>query len=79
MVSINAAYMLIAMGNTYGNLSELKALGFQFQNGQRTWELNLDNHPMNNPKQRKKLEARLTALEENGVRFVKYTSKGIES
>lgn len=78
MVNLNRAYMLLAMGNTYPNVSELRALGFVWFNGERSWKLNLEGHPMNTAKFQKKLLARLHALEENGVRFVKYTSDGIE-
>lgn len=78
MVTTNGVYMLLAMGNTYANLPELKALGFVFENGARVWKCDLEKHPMNNSKQRKRLEARLTELEEKGVRFVKYTNAGIE-
>lgn len=79
MVTLNGVYQLVAMGNTYANKDELKALGFNFANGPREWRVDIENHPMNNSKQRKALLARLTALEERGVRFAVYTTKGIAS
>lgn len=79
MVTLNGVYQLVAMGNTYANTAELKALGFAWNNGQREWRVDIDHHPMNNSKQRKKLLERLTKLEEQGVRFAVYTTKGIAS
>lgn len=79
MVSLNRCYMLLAMGNTYPNVQELRALGFKWFQGERSWKLALENHPMNTRQLQKKLLARLHALEENGVRFVRYTESGIEA
>lgn len=76
MVTVNRVHMLIATGNTYGNLPLLKRVGFQFFNGERSWKLNVERHPMNNTKQKKKLEAMLTELEEGGVRFIVYLTDG---
>lgn len=76
MVSVNRVAWMIAMGNTYANLPLIKKAGFQWDNGGRMWRMNVEKHPMNNVKQRKKLEAMLTELEECGVRFVTYTIDG---
>lgn len=69
MVSVNRVAYLIAGGNTYGNLDGLRAVGGKFDNGSKTWRIMIETHPLNNTKQRKVLEAKLSELEENGVRF----------
>lgn len=76
MVFINGVARVILMGNTYANREKIKALGAVFDNGSKTWSVNIERHPMNNVKQRKKLEAKLTELEENGVEIVKYLCDG---
>lgn len=72
MVLLNRVYALCMMGNTYPNLDAIRATGARYDNGARLWTLNISKHPMNNTKQRKKLEAMLTALEERGVQIVLY-------
>jgi hypothetical protein len=64
------------MGNTYANLPAIRATGARFDNGAKLWTLQIKTHPMNNNRQRKKLEAMLTSLEENGVQIVKYLEDG---
>lgn len=76
MVRLNHVFSLCMMGNTYPNLEAIKATGARWDNGAHLWTLNVKNHPMNNVRQRKKLEAMLTALEEKGVQFVLYLDTG---
>jgi hypothetical protein len=72
MVSINAIHSFILQGNTYANLPAVRACGANWCQRERCWKLQIRGHPMNNVKQRKKLEKLLTDLEENGVRFVAF-------
>lgn len=72
MVNLNNATYCELMGNTYVNREEIKALGASFDNANKCWKLPIERHPLNNPKQRKKLVDRLTALEERGVQVLVY-------
>jgi len=72
MVSINSVRMFILQGNTYPNLPAIRATGATWDQKERCWMLTITGHPMNNPKQRKKLEQQLTDLEAAGVRFVAF-------
>lgn len=72
MVSVNGVFSFILQGNTYGNLPLIREVGATWDNKERCWKLAMRGHPMNNTKQRKKLEAKLTELEEKGVRFVAF-------
>jgi hypothetical protein len=76
MVLLNRIVYVCLMGNTYANLPAIKATGAKFDNGAKMWTLRIEGHPLNNVKQRKKLEAMLTELEERGVRLVKYSADG---
>ena len=76
MVLLNRVASIVLMGNTYANLDGIKATGARWDNGAKMWTLNIEKHPMNNVRQRKKLEAMLTALEERGVQVVKYLKDG---
>lgn len=66
-VSLNRIYAIAMSGNTFENVPAIRRTGATFDNGAKVWRLNISRHPMNNVKQRKKLEAMLTALQENGV------------
>lgn len=72
MVTINNVRMFILQGNTYPNLPAIRATGAQWNQKERAWILTITGHPLNNTKQRKKLEAMLTELEAAGVRFVAF-------
>lgn len=76
MVLLNRVRYVCLMGNTYANLPAIRATGARFDNGAKLWTLQIKTHPMNNNRQRKKLEAMLTSLEENGVQIVKYLEDG---
>lgn len=79
MVSINRVEKIICTGNTYGNLERLRKIGARFDNGSKVWTLAIQTHPLNNTKQKKKLEAMLNEMEENGVRFVAWFVDGTVS
>lgn len=79
MVSLSRVTRVILMGNTYPNKDAIRATGAKFDNGSMFWMLNVEHHPMNNIKQRKKLEAALTALEERGVQVVCYFKDASEA
>lgn len=70
MVSLSNVDYFILTGNTYANLDLIRACGARWDNGARYWQLQVNKHPMNNSKQKKKLQDMLNKLEENGVRFV---------
>lgn len=72
MVNIDKVAWIVFGGNTWANRDSLRALGAKFDNGSKTWSVVIDNHPMNNAKQKKKLIERLTTLEENGVEFYRH-------
>lgn len=76
MVLLNQVAALVMYGNTHANLAAIKATGATWDNGAKLWRLNVERHPMNNVKQRKRLEKMLTDLEERGVQFTYYDLNG---
>lgn len=76
MVNIERVAWIVLGGNTYANRERIKAVGGKFDNGSKTWMVQIETHPMNNTKQRTKLVKMLTELEENGVEFYRHLLDG---
>lgn len=76
MVSLNRVDYFVLQGNTYANLDLIRATGARWDNGSRFWTLQIHRHPLNNAKQKKKLQDMLNRLEEQGVRFIAWYIDG---
>lgn len=76
MVSFHNVDYFVVQGNTYGNLPTLKAVGAHYDKVNKYWTIWYSKHPLNNPKQRKKLHQLITELEENGCRFTVWELSG---
>lgn len=76
MVSLNNVDYFVLTGNTYANLDTIRATGARWDNGARFWKVQIKGHPLNNVKQKKRLQEMLNKLEENGVRFIAWYLDG---
>ena len=76
MISLNRVDYFVVQGNTYGNLEQLRKVGARYDNGAKLWTVKIAAHPLNNSKQKKKLETMLNELEENGCRFTAWYLSG---